>query len=92
MSISARMNGSGIFASSTDCAGCGGNKGAPIAGVVSISRCEGDVGLSIALCEECGRDLANAVGFMCIRDGGWSKLEPRKSKGTKKLSTKDKVP
>jgi hypothetical protein len=36
--------------------------------------------IEFALCEECGRDAANAIGFMCIRDGGWSKLEPRKRK------------
>ncbi len=36
--------------------------------------------LTIALCEECGRDAANAIGFMCSRDGGWSKLELRKHK------------
>lgn len=64
---------------SSDCAGCGGTKQAPIAGIVSILR-ESGVGISIALCHECGRDLANAVGFLCIRDGGWSKLEPRRRK------------
>lgn len=68
----------------TDCAGCGGNKGAPLAGLVSIWREQADVGIEIALCEECGRDAANAIGFMCVRDGGWSKIEPRKRK--------DKVP
>ena len=62
----------------SDCAGCGGTKRAPLATVLSIYR--GDLGVTIALCEECGRDVANAVGFMCIRDGGWSKLEPRKRK------------
>ena len=35
--------------------------------------------IEIALCQECGRDAANAIGFMCVRDGGWSKLEPRRS-------------
>ena len=30
------------------------------------------------VCEECGRDATNAIGFMCARDGGWSKLESRK--------------
>lgn len=40
--------------------------------------------VSIVFCEECGRDLANAVGFMCIRDGGWSKLEPRKLRNKKR--------
>jgi ribosomal protein S27E len=39
-----------------------------------------DPSMQIVLCEECGRDLANAVGFLCLRDGGWSKLEPRKRK------------
>ncbi len=60
------------------CAGCHGTKGAPIATLLSIYH--EDVGVSIALCQECGRDAANAVGFMCIRDGSWSKLEPRKKK------------
>ena len=58
------------------CAGCHGSKGAPIATILSIYH--GDVGVTVALCEECGRDAANAIGFMCIRDGGWSKLEARK--------------
>lgn len=61
-----------------DCAGCSGKKEAPIAAIVSIY--DRDLGVTIALCEECGRDAANAIGFMCIRDGGWSKLEPRKRK------------
>lgn len=60
------------------CAGCGGKKDATIAMVLSIYH--QDLGVTLALCEECGRDVANAVGFMCIRDGGWSKLEPRKRK------------
>lgn len=60
------------------CAGCGGTKGAPIATFLSIYHC--DIGSTLAFCEECGRDVANAVGFMCVRDGGWSKLEPRKRK------------
>jgi hypothetical protein len=38
-----------------------------------------DQSVRIVLCEECGRDAANAIGFMCVRDGGWSKLEPRRS-------------
>lgn len=63
-----------------DCMGCGGQKGAPLAGMVSIWREDSGVGITIALCEECGRDAANAIGFMCVRDGGWSKLEPRKKK------------
>lgn len=58
------------------CAGCHGSKKAPIATILSIYH--GDVGVTVALCEECGRDAANAVGFMCVRDGGWSKLEARK--------------
>lgn len=62
----------------TDCLGCRGTKDAPIATVLSIYH--GDLGATLALCEECARDTANAVGFMCIRDGGWSKLEPRKRK------------
>lgn len=62
----------------TDCAGCGGAKQAPIATFLSIYH--RDLGVSMLLCEECGRDVANAVGFMCVRDGGWSKLEPRKRK------------
>lgn len=60
------------------CAGCGGTKGAPIATVLSIYH--HPLGVTIALCEECGRDVANAVGLMCVKDGGWSKLEPRKRK------------
>ncbi len=65
---------------SARCAGCAGAKKAPIATVLSIYNEVGvqGIGTTIALCEECGRDVANAVGFMCIRDGGWSKLEPRK--------------
>ena len=58
------------------CTGCGGTKEAPIATVLSIYH--RDLGVTLAFCEVCARDLANAVGFMCIRDGGWSKLEPRK--------------
>ena len=60
------------------CQACGGTKAAPIATVLSIYH--RSLGVTLALCEECGRDLANAVGFMCVRDGGWSKLEPRKRK------------
>lgn len=60
----------------TDCRGCGGKKEAPIAVVFSVFDRES--GLMMALCEECGRDAANAIGYLCIRDGGWSKLEPRK--------------
>ena len=60
------------------CAACGGTKAAPIATILSIYHRE--LGVTLALCEECGRDTANAVGFMCIREGGWSKLEPRKKK------------
>lgn len=56
-----------------ECTGCKGAKGAPLAARVHI----GNDGVNIVLCEECGRDLANAIGFMCVRDG-WSKLEPRK--------------
>ncbi len=60
------------------CVGCGGSKHTPIATVLSIGRSSNYD--HMPLCEECGRDLANAVGYMCIRDGGWSKLEPRKKK------------
>ena len=66
------------------CVGCGGEKRAPIATVLGIYRTSGhhSLGFTLALCEECGRDTANAIGFMCIRDGGWSKLEPRKRRAT----------
>ena len=72
------------------CTGCGGTKGAPLAAILSIyHRSQGvedpDLGVTFALCEECGRDLANAVGFMCIREDGWSKLEPRRKKSEVKL-------
>jgi hypothetical protein len=73
---------------SQSCAGCAGTKGAPIAAVFSIYH--QSIGFTIALCEECGRDVANAVGFMCIRDGGWSKLEPRKRKTTTKQNDERK--
>ena len=63
------------------CSGCGGTKGAPIATILSVYH--RDLGITLALCEICARDLANAVGFFCIRDGGWSKLEPRKRKTAK---------
>lgn len=63
---------------SSVCAGCGGTKDAPIATIFSIYH--HSIGVTIALCEVCGRDAANAIGFMCIREGGWSKLEPRKRK------------
>lgn len=66
-----------------DCAGCNGSKQAPLASIVSIYHEPAGLGFTIALCEECGRDLANAVGFTCIRDGGWSKLEPRKRKAVR---------
>ncbi len=61
-----------------DCTGCGGEKGAPIAAIVYVGTDR--VVPATELCEECGRDAANAIGFMCVRDGGWSKLEPRKRK------------
>lgn len=70
----------------SDCAGCNGSKQAPLAGIVSISREPSGLGLTFALCEECGRDAANAIGFMCVRDGGWSKIEPRKRKAQPKLA------
>jgi len=66
----------------TDCAGCGGSKEAPIAVILSISH--RDLGFSVALCEVCGRDVANSVGFMCVRDGGWSRLEPRRGAGPRR--------
>jgi hypothetical protein len=80
MSVEARAIDPVVEVRPSDCAGCGGDKGAPLACVVSIYRGRSAVGISMALCEECGRDVANAVGFMCARDGGWSKLEPRKQK------------
>ena len=78
--IEARSPIGGVDAA--ECAGCAGKKLAPVAVVLSIYREAGQhsIGLTVALCEECGRDAANAVGFMCVRDGGWSKLEPRKRK------------
>jgi len=63
------------------CTGCRDAKGAPLAAVVDIG--EGKHAKRILLCQQCGRDLANAVGFMCIREGGWSKLEPRKRRGAR---------
>lgn len=57
------------------CTACKGTKGAPIAAIVDIGE-----STRVVLCQECGRDAANAIGFMCIRDGGWSKLEPRRRK------------
>ena len=60
------------------CTGCGGEKKAPLATIVFIGNHDG--GVELTLCQECGRDAANAIGFMCVRDGGWSKLEPRKRK------------
>jgi hypothetical protein len=70
------------------CAGCAGKKQQPIAALVYIgdpvwlheSQTFAEV-ISFALCEECGRDAANAIGFMCVRDGGWSTIAPRKRKG-----------
>lgn len=62
------------------CDGCKGKKKAPLAAIATIESDPSDVGVHFMLCQECGRDLANAIGFMCIRDGGWSKLEPRKRK------------
>lgn len=72
------------MAAASSCTGCGGAKGAPLAAVVHIAHHTPEQlmmkGVTITLCQECGRDAANAIGFMCIRDGGWSKLEPRKRK------------
>jgi hypothetical protein len=53
--------------------------------VVDIHRPHSGIGISFALCEECGRDLANAVGFLCVRDGGWSKIEPRKRQAVQRM-------
>lgn len=69
--------------SPSDCAGCGGKKEAPIAAIFSIY--DRSLGFTVALCEVCGRDAANAVGFMCIRDGGWSKIELRKRKSSRRV-------
>jgi hypothetical protein len=60
------------------CIDCNDEKQAPIATILSIGRTSNYDHMPI--CEECGRDLANAIGFMCIREGGWSKIEPRKRK------------
>lgn len=81
MSVTAETPGPGH--ESKDCTGCGGSKGAPIATVVYVGSerfAPSDPASrgKLVLCEECGRDIANAIGFMCIREGGWSKLEPRK--------------
>jgi hypothetical protein len=65
-----------------NCTGCRGTKSAPLACVVDIGT-HPAVTTRLVLCEECARDLANAVGFMAIRDGGWSKLEPRKRKASR---------
>jgi hypothetical protein len=67
------------------CMGCGGAKTAPIATIFSVSHVVGyaSTGFTFALCEECGRDAANAIGFMCVKDGGWSKVEPRKRKAAR---------
>ena len=70
----------------SDCMGCNGSKQATIATIVSISREPSGIGITIALCEECGRDAANAIGFMCVRDGGWSKIEPRKRKAPPRVA------
>jgi hypothetical protein len=83
VSVEARTIVPGNSAEPHDCAGCGGEKEAPLAGVVSIYRPHGALGFSFVLCEECGRDAANAIGFLCIRDGGWSKIEPRKKKAAR---------
>lgn len=69
----------------TECVGCHGAKGAPIAGDVHITAAKpGAAIVTLTLCQECGRDLANVVGFLCIRDGGWSKLEPRMRRGARR--------
>ena len=66
--------------SQSDCVGCNGSKQAPLATIVALYREPSGIGLTIAFCAECGRDAANAIGFMCVRDGDWSKIEPRKRK------------
>jgi len=43
------------------CAGCSGAKQAPIAAVLAVY--DRGLGVTIALCQECGRDVANAVGL-----------------------------
>lgn len=64
----------------TYCDGCAGTKGAPIAVVLRVLAALPPTSrlVELVLCQECGRDAANAIGLMCVRDGGWSKLEPRK--------------
>ena len=66
------------LADDAKCTGCRSKKKAPLAAVVDIG--EGKNAKRILLCQECGRDIANAIGFMCIRDGMWSKLEPKRRK------------
>lgn len=63
------------------CDGCHSTKKAPLAGIVTIAHASHDE-VRFALCQECGRDAANAIGFLCVREGGWSKLEPRKRRPT----------
>jgi hypothetical protein len=84
MPVSARSPRAGEF-TDDECSACGGAKKAPIAADVDLSYHSngGSNHVSFLLCEECGRDVANAVGFMCVRDGGWSKLEPRKRKAAR---------
>lgn len=73
--ISARVPAPHDRVGPSDCTGCKGSKQAPLAARIDLG-----LDLTFYLCEECGRDAANAIGYMCIRDGGWSKLEPRKRK------------
>lgn len=74
------------------CDGCHGSKGAPIACEIALSPPSIPVSAMLRpfrLCQECGRDAANAIGFMCIREGGWSKLEPKKRKGKPARESED---
>jgi hypothetical protein len=73
----------------TSCTGCRGEKGAPLAAVIYVGRNDITIPVTtLVLCQECGRDAANAIGFMCIREGGWSKLEPRRKKAPSKPTKK----
>ncbi len=61
------------------CTACAGKHGKPLSTVVFVG--EGDSKPVLVLCSECARDLANAIGFMALRDG-WTKLEARKTRKT----------
>lgn len=63
------------------CSACDGLKQAPLGCVVYIGLIDKpDTMPAIYLCQTCGRDAANVIGFMCIKEGSWSKLQPRKVK------------